>query len=83
MKVLMLENFFIWFATCGVSRQRYCSNGITVVGKVSGNEILALELLLFIPVLNRKLKSIRDDRNPQVNVNLTSKLDGTLHCLGA
>ena len=51
MKVLVLENFIIWIATRGVSRQRQGSNGIAVVGKVPRNEILASGLLLFIPVL--------------------------------
>ena len=61
-KVLMLENFFIWSTTCGVSRQRKCSNRVTVVGKVPGNEILALGLLLFIPILNIILKSSIDNQ---------------------
>ena len=62
MKVLMLENFFIWSATCRVSRQRKCSNRVTVVGKVPGNEILALGLFLFMPILNRILKSSNDNQ---------------------
>lgn len=58
-KVLMLEYFVIWCAACRMSRQRQRSNRVAVIRKVPRNEIFALGLLQFIPVLQTK-QSIAD-----------------------